>query len=487
VTGAEVVIAGAGPVGMFTAALLDAAGVSVVVLERETERSPFAKATTMHPRSLEVLSLVRTGKGDQRLSDTVIASGTKSPTAHFAVLPAPLDFTGLDTEFNFSLFIPQSRTERILAAHLAARGVPVRAGQAVTGFDQDEDGVRVRAGGTTYEGRYLVGADGAHSAVRKQAGIGFPGTSATMAGFGADAVLAEPPAALHTWDHRRGWFSALPMPDGVHRVFGAEPGDVNLTEEEARRKQAEPLTAEDLRGIALRVMGSDLGLREVRWTSRTTDTTRHAEEYRAGRVLLAGDAAHVHLPAGGQGLNVGLQDAANLAWKLAAELRGRAPRAIVDGAAGYQAERLAIAELLAGNTLAQSALMVNFSPAGAELRALMSKLITGDNGVSRELAGWLSALDVSYPPAPGAHALTGSRMPDPLVRRALAVDRFVLADFTGQGRFDGLASDHVQVVAARPWSGLAGALVRPDGYVAHAAAEADPAAMAATIGQWLLT
>ncbi|AHH95652.1 monooxygenase [Kutzneria viridogrisea] len=444
---AEVVVAGGGPVGLMTAALLNAAGVSVLVLEKLDRPTTQSRATTLHPRSLEVFSAL------PGLAERLIELGRPVSGTHFAVLPDLLDLTGLDTRYPFTLLVPQVRTERLLAEHLATSGVVVLRGTEVTGLEQDAEGVRVLAGGQVHHGRYLVGADGAHSAVRKLAGIEFPGREPTMCGFLADVELAEAPPRTHQWRHDTGWLSAVRLTDGVHRLFGAEPGDTGLSPEQVRERQAEPLTEGELRAVLRRVVGTDFGLRAVHWTSRANDSTRHAATFRSGRVLLAGDAAHVHLPAGGQGLNVGLQDATNLAWKLAAELRGWAPEGLLDS---YDAERRPIAEKLAANTLAQSALMTTFTPAGGALRDLVSGLIA-DGTLTSELAGWISGIAVRYPAPPGAHPLVGARWPEAI---GLPVDRMTKVDFTPDHRLGWRP--------ARPWQGLAAAVIRPDGHVAQA-------------------
>ncbi|MFG2827077.1 FAD-dependent monooxygenase [Streptomyces sp. NPDC048434] len=485
----EVIVAGGGPVGLLTAALLDAAGVTVEVLERRAGQSENAKATAVHPRTLEVLTLLRT-EGGRRLSDVLVSLGRPVPSAHFAALPAMLDYTKLDTPYPFVLMVPQTTTERVLADHLRSRGIPVHYGDDVTGFTQDADGVRVTVNGRVREAGYLVGADGARSLVRRQAGIDFQGTPPSMVGFVADVTLTDPPDGVaHYWDHRRGQISVVPLPDGRHRVFGTEAADTGLTPDQVRARQARALTVDELRALLHRMTGSDHGLREALWLSTANDTTRHAVKYRRNRVFLAGDAAHVHLAAGGQGMNVGLQDAANLAWKLAAEIQGWAPTVITEGAAGYESERAPVAVKLAGNTLAQAALMTTFSPAGAALRDLMSGLIAKGGETADDLTAWLSGLGLSYPPPAPGHPLDGCRAPDlelsdGTVQRRLAVDRFLLADFTPDAVFGPLRSARVEVAGAPPWSGLSAALIRPDGYIARAWTGPDVEEVAAALRSW---
>ncbi|WP_433859634.1 FAD-dependent monooxygenase [Streptomyces kronopolitis] len=485
----EVIVAGGGPVGLLTAALLDAAGVSVEVLESKSGQSEYSKASAMHPRTLEVLTLLRTD-GGRRLSDVLVPLGRTQRATHFAALPALLDYSGLDTPYPFLLVIPQATTERVLAEHLRRRGVPVRHGHEVTGFTQDEHGVRVSVNGGVREARYLVGADGARSLVRREAGIDFPGTPPTTVGFVADVTLADPPDRVrHFWDHRVGQASIIPFPDGWCRVFGTLAEDTGLTPEQVRTRQSQPLTVDEVRAALGRVAGTDHGLREARWLSRAGDTTRQAARYRRNRVFLAGDAAHVHFPAGGQGMNIGMQDAANLAWKLAAEIQGRAPSLIVDGPASYERERAPVAARLAANTLAQGALFTTFTPAGAALRDLMSELIAKRGETADDLAAWLSGLGHAYPPAATGHPWEGRRAPDfaladGSVHRRLAVDRFLLADFTPDAAYGQLRPHGVEVVRARPWSGLSAALIRPDGHIARAWTAPDVTGVSAELEAW---
>ncbi|GAA4531622.1 monooxygenase [Amycolatopsis samaneae] len=482
---------GAGPVGLFTAALLDSAGVSVRVFERNPGASVVSKAIAMQARTLETFATLRVEDG-KRLTDLLLPLGRPVPRTHFATLPTMLELGGFESAYPYMLFIPQNETERVLAEHLATRGVPVHYGREVGSFTQDTDRVVVSADGETCEARYLVGADGAHSTVRKAAGIGFPGTGPSNIGFVADVELVDAPERnLTLWSHETGSVTIFRTPGG-YRVFGMEPGDTGLSPEEVAARRQRPPGLDDLRATLVRIAGTDFGLRSASWLSQTTDSTRHADRFRAGRVFLAGDAGHVHLPAGGQGMNVGLQDAANLSWKLVAELRGWATPSIVDGAASYQAERLPIAVRLGENTLAQSALMTTFTPAGGALRTMTSDLIATSPSLSAELAGWVSGLRVRYPVAGDAHPLDGLPAPDlpladgKLVHR-LEIDRFLLVDLTPDGRFGALASPRLDVAVGPPRAGVAAALVRPDGYVARAWAEAEVPEVTAAVLAWLGT
>ncbi|MFI2206723.1 FAD-dependent monooxygenase [Streptomyces sp. NPDC020192] len=336
----------------------------------------------------------------------------------------------------------------------------------------------------------MVGADGAWSPVRQQAGIEFPGPPGNTVSYLADVELdAAPQNATHVWDHADGWVSIVPLFDGIHRVFGVLPEDTGLTPEKVTARRSQPLTLEDLRGILKRVAGTDYGLRNAVWISTAGNTTRHATRYRVNRVFVAGDAAHVHFPAGGQGVNVGMQDGVNLAWKLAAEIKGQATPLITGGAASYDRERRPVAESLAQNTQAQTALMTTFTPQGAALRELMSTLLARPE-TNAHLAGLLSGLSVSYDTPDAGHPLDGHRAPNlrlpdgDTVLRRLRVDRFLLLDFTPAGELAALDSSAVEVVPAGPWSGLAAALVRPDGYIARAWSVADADQVRAALTDW---
>ncbi|GAA1931493.1 monooxygenase [Streptantibioticus ferralitis] len=477
----DVIVVGGGPVGLMTAALLDAAGVRVEVYERNVEPSGESRGTTMHPRTLEVLTMLDIGDG-RRVSDVLMAQGKRVRHAHFATLRDMLDYHDLDTPFPFVLMVPQWRTERALVEYLRARAVPVHYGAEVTDVEQSADEVRIRAGGTPRAARYLVGADGAHSMVRRAAGIDFPGGVPTVVGFVADVQLAEPVhSAQYFWNHVAGHASVVPLTETTTRVFGVEVTDTGLTADQVRRRQAEPLTPEDLSRALKAICGTDFGVHSPSWMSRSSNTSRHAACYRKGRILLAGDAAHVHLPAGGQGLNVGLQDATNLAWKLAAEVHGWAPERLITGEAGYDSERRPVAERLVASTLAQDALMHNFSRAGEALREMFCGFIERRGELAADLSGWLSGLAVGYRRPEGAHSLVGTRAPDLALTqgtllRALRPDRFLLLDFADEAPLAGLGSTRVEVAAAqRPtgmpdpgWDTVCAALIRPDGHVAYA-------------------
>ncbi|XXV18009.1 monooxygenase [Sorangium sp. So ce1182] len=471
----DVVVVGGGPVGMLLASELALAKVRVRVLEQRRTRTEQSRALTVHPRSLEIL--------DQRgILDRFRRRGVPIPTGHFAWLDTPLDFSRLDTPHPYTLWLAQTQTEALLEERARELGVEIQRDRSVVAVEEREDEVALRVEGPEGQAeeraRYVVGCDGARSAVRRSIGIGFPGTETTVTAFLGDVELDDPPRPFrHT--SSRGSVLAAPLPpgdhEGVYRFVVFDPQRTHVS-------TSEPVTLEELQRSVARIVGRDFGMRSPRWLSRFGNATRLAERYRRGRVLLAGDAAHIHFPAGGQGLNVGLQDAMNLGWKLAAEVNGWAPPGLLDS---YHDERRPVGEALGRNTEVQTKLG-DFSEAGMALRDMMSELLAIEP-VNRRLSELISALDVAYSTGKAAetHPWVGRRAPD----RALVTDRgaarlyellhtarFVLLDLAGAAdlREAGAAwSDRVDVVraTAAPGSDLAAldtVLVRPDGHVAWA-------------------
>lgn len=473
----DVVVAGAGPTGLMLACELRLAGVDVLVVERLAQRTGESRAGGMHSRTLEVL--------DQRgVLDRFLAVGELQPVGHFSGLR--LDFDESESRHPYPLMILQSAIERLLEEWAAELGVRVRWSAEVSGARQDGAGVTVelRTGQPAPDrlrARYLVGCDGGRSTVRKLAGIDFLGTPATMTALIGDVELPELPEE-YVWARRcpSGNYSAIAFEPGWHRVITSEYDRVADREETP--------TFEQLRSSLTRLAGTDYGMRNPRWVSRFSDAARQAARYRAGRVLLAGDAAHIHFPAGGQGLNMGVQDAVNLGWKLGLVVRGQAPESLLDS---YQAERHPVAERVLHNTRAQSAL----SRPGAQtdaLREVFTSLLEFDE-VNRYLCGMLTALDIRYPVA-GNHPLAGRRVPDAglkapdgtaRVHQLLHPARPVLLDLGGGAEAVAAAggwADRVDVVTARSEEELwtvpavgripapAALLIRPDGHVAWATA-----------------
>ncbi|GAA5165784.1 FAD-dependent monooxygenase [Amycolatopsis dongchuanensis] len=442
----DVLIAGAGPTGLWLAAELRLQGVAVTVLEARRERSPHSKALTLHPRTLEIFAM-------RGIADRFTTAGLPVPTGHFGALENRLDFAVLDTPFPYTLFLPQVRTEELLEEHARALGADIRWGHRVTGLAQDGDGVTVEVeGGERLRAQYVVGCDGTRSTVRQAAGIGFPGTDATVWGWLGDVVLDEPPAQPVNVAGEDGGVMLVPLPGGISRIVGHTPEDQGAHPGE--------LTFDELRAKTTRVLGTDFGMRDPHWLSRFGNATRQAVRYRSGRVFLAGDAAHMHFPAGGVGLNVGVQDATNLGWKLAAAVHGTAEDGLLDS---YHAERHPVGAALLEHTRAQTALMTAYTPEGRALRSVLSGLIAEVPEFSRVLAERLAALDVAYRPTdPAAHPLTGTRAPD-----LALTDGSNLLSLLRSGQ--PVRLDGTQLVGAPPqWAGVRSALVRPDGYVAWA-------------------
>jgi 2-polyprenyl-6-methoxyphenol hydroxylase-like FAD-dependent oxidoreductase len=454
----SVIVVGAGPVGLWTAAELALAGVPVVVLESATERSPHSKALGMHPRTLEVLAM-------RGLEQRFLDEGVPIRNWHFGMLENRLDFGVLDTPYPFMLAIPQVRTEELLEEHALALGARILRGHTVTGLGQDDDRVTLLVTGPDGEyartASYVVGADGAGSTVRKAAGIAFPGTDSTSYGYVGEVRLTTP--AVVSAHNEHGALISVPVRGGRHRIAGVDAH---------HNGAADPFTLEALRETTIRVAGSDFGMHDPGWLSRFGNATRVARTYRSGRVLLAGDAAHMHLPAGGVGLNVGVQDAMNLGWRLAAVVRGTADPTLLDG---YHDERHPIGEKLAEHTLAQSALITATAPDGMALRSLLSAMIATVPEFSLALARMLSALDVAYPSA--GHPLAGTRFPGPFA--LLRAGRPVLLDTTGT--LDAAALGIDVVTGEQPWTTAAVVLVRPDGHVWWASDSADDTEVAAAL------
>ncbi|MEG3631628.1 FAD-dependent monooxygenase [Streptomyces poriticola] len=472
----DVVVAGAGPTGLMLACELRLAGVDVTLVDRLAQRTGESRAGGMHCRTLEVL--------DQRgVLDRFLAAGDLTPVGHFSGLM--LDFDGLESRHPLPLMILQSAVERLLEEWAEELGVRVRWSSEVAGVRQDDDGVSAElrtaeAAPALLRARYLVGCDGGRSTVRRLSGIAFPGTPATMTALIGDVELPDLPED-YIWARRcaTGDYSAISFEPGWYRVITSDYDRV--------ADRDEPATFEQLRRSLIRLAGTDYGMRNPRWISRFGDAARQADRYRAGRVLLAGDAAHIHFPAGGQGLNTGVQDAVNLGWKLASVVRGRAPESLLDS---YHAERHPVGERVLQNTRAQAALTRPGAQTDA-LRDVFGSLLVFDD-VNRQLRDMLTALDVRYP-VDGGHPLAGRRVPDAglkapdgvtRVHELLHAARPVLLDLRGSTTLGTAVAgwaDRVDLVEARCEDGHwavpsrgeipapAAVLVRPDGHVAWAA------------------
>jgi len=483
VTEHAVVIVGAGPTGMMLAAELALAEVDVAIVERRTSHElESARAGGLHCRTIEML-------GQRGIADRFLSEGQTVQAMSFA--STPLDLSVFPTRHPYVLGLWQNHIERILAGWLGELGVPVHRGCAVTGFAQDDAGVDVELAGRSLRARYLVGCDGGRSVVRKAAGIEFAGWDPTTSNLIAEVEMAEQPELGTRQDalgvHGIGRLE-YEVVDGD--VVFADEGPVRVTVTEARAGATEEPTLRDLSQALIAVYGTDFGVHSPKWVSRFTDATRQAATYRKGRVLLAGDAAHVHSPVGGQGLNTGVQDAMNLGWKLAQVVHGTSPDGLLDT---YHAERHPVGARVLQGTMAMVALMRSNARNHA-LRDLVGELAALDEP-NRRLAGRLSGLDIHYDLGDN-HPLLGRRVPDldvvtangPVrVHELLREARPVLLDLGDSGDL-AIArawADRVQLVAAS-YDGVwelpvldtiappGAVLIRPDGYVAWVGEPTDP-------------
>lgn len=387
--GHDVVIAGGGPTGMMLAGELALGGIDVAIVEKRPNQDlAGSRAGGLHARTLEVL--------DQRgIADRFLAEGQAAQVAGFAWIR--LDISDLPTRSNHGLALWQNHIERILAGWVDELGVPVYRGREVTGFAQDDTGVDVTlSDGSLLWTQYLVGCDGGRSTVRKAAGIDFPGWDATISHLIAEVEMAEEPE----WGLQRD-------AHGIHSLSKMDDGKgVRVMVTEKRPDRTGDPTLQDLSEELIAVYGTDFGVHSPTWISRFTDTARQAATYRSGRVLLAGDAAHVHYPTGGQGLNTGVQDAVNLGWKLAQVVRGMSPESLLDT---YHAERHPVAAHVLRNTMAQVALL-RIDDRTDALREIATELLGMDEPRKR-LGAMISGLDIHYDLGEG-HPLLGRRMPD---------------------------------------------------------------------------
>ena len=451
----EVTIVGGGPTGLMLAGELRLHGVHVLVLDKDAEPTKVVRATGLHARSVEVM--------DQRgLLERFLALGRQYPLGGFFAgisKPAP---QRLDTSHPYTLAIPQTITDRLLAEHAAELGAEIRRGRELVGLSQDDDAVTAElADGTQVRSRYLVGCDGGRSTVRKLLGVGFPGEPSRVETLLGEVELTEPPQSLAAIvaDVRKTQlrFGAVPLGDGVYRVVAPAEG--------VAEDRAVPPSLEELKQQVRKFAGTDFGAHSPRWLSRFGDATRLAERYRTGRVLLAGDAAHIHPPFGGQGLNLGVQDAFNLGWKLAAEVAGWAPRGLLDS---YHAERRPVAADVLDNTRAQGEL-VSLEPGAQAVRRLIAELMDFEE-VNRYLIEKITATGIRYDFGEG-HELLGRRLRDVQLKRGrlytlMHGGRGLLLDQTGRLSAAGWADRVDHVVDVSEELDVPAVLLRPDGHVA---------------------
>jgi 2-polyprenyl-6-methoxyphenol hydroxylase-like FAD-dependent oxidoreductase len=467
-----VVIAGGGPTGLMLAGELTLAGIDVVVVERRTSQDlDGSRAGGLHSRTIEVL--------DQRgVAERFLSAGQEHPFVGYA--GTFLDISDFPTRHNYILALWQSDFERILAGWVEELGVSILRGREVVGFAQDDTGVDVElSGDTSLRAEYLIGCDGGRSLIRKAVGIGFPGWDPTTSHLISEAEMDEEPE-----------IGMRPEGGGigpVNRDKVGGPYRVVLLEEQVEHNK-EP-TLQDLSEALIAAYGTDYGVHSPTWISRFTDMTRQAASYRKGRVLLAGDAAHVHGPQGGQGLNTGVQDAVNLGWKLAQVVNKTSPESLLDT---YHAERHPVGARVLHNTMAQVALARTDQRSKA-LRDTMMEQLSMDEPRKR-IAGMISGLDIHYDLGEG-HPLLGRRMPDLDLRTADGATRVfallhdarpVLLNLGEPAGFDISPWAHrARLVDARHdgvWelpvlgevAAASAVLIRPDGYVVWAGDLTDP-------------
>src|SRR3954453_5029966 len=459
----SVVVAGGGPTGLMLAAELKLAGVDVAVVERRmTQEVEGSRAGGLHARTIEEL--------DQRgVAERFLSEGTPMQVAAFAMIP--LDISDFPTRHNYGLALRQSRYEEILADWVNELGVTFYRGRDVTDVTPNEDWVDLALStGQRLSAQYLVGCDGGRSLVRKKAGIDFPGWDPSTSALIAEVQVSEEPELGFRMDDK-----------GVHAIGPIGDGRMRMViRDEQVVSNGEPTLA-DLSAALISVRGTDYGVHSPTWISRFTDMTRQAATYRKGRVLLAGDAAHIHWPVGGQGLNIGVQDAVNLGWKLAQVVKRQSPDALLDS---YHEERHPIAARVLQNTMAQTTLQRS-DPRTDAVRNTLSDLLSMDEPRKR-FAAMMSGLDIRYDLGEG-HPLLGRRMPDldlstsrgsVRVYTLLHQARPVLLNFGRPASIDaGQWAARVDVVQASydgSWelpvigsvTAPSAVLIRPDGYVA---------------------
>ncbi|OKH73945.1 FAD-dependent monooxygenase [Mycolicibacterium goodii] len=464
-----ILVVGAGPTGLMLACELALGGAKAVLLEERTSAPNITRAFAVHARTLELLD----GRG---LAQDLVARGlpVREVTPPGGVV---LKLSELPTEFGMVLIVPQSGTEHLLEARATELGVDVRRGASVVGVEQDADGVTVRlADGDSLRGSYVVGCDGAHSAVRTFAGIDFVGKQYETHILLADVRLASPPEeTLFARTGVEGVALFIPFGDGWFRAIVWD----------RLREQAplsEPVTLDEIKDAFGRITGQNYGMSDMRWSSRFLSERRQARTYRRGRVFLAGDAAHVHSPLGGQGMNTGLGDALNLGWKLAAVVGGRAPGWLLDS---YERERHPVGASVLRFTDAFNQIVLS-SPAKRRARVAALAIVLRVPAIRRSLTERLSGIGITYPRSRGEHRLVGRRMPDVDCRgtrlyELLRGGRFVLVSSRP------LEGDGDVVSAVGDLSGLPDAvLVRPDGYIAWASDRLPGAAdVRAAVAHWM--
>lgn len=500
----DVVVVGAGPTGLLLAGDLAATGLSVTLVERRPRTAAnLTRAFAVHARTLELLDA-------RGLADPLVTTGRRIDRIRpFGGMP--LSLQRLRSRYPFALITPQYETEKLLERRALSTGVDIQYDSRVIGLRQDRDTVTLDlrptdtantpdtptgAPGTTptrrIHARHVVGADGVRSTVREALGLPFPGRSVVRSMILADVRLTDPPEDALAVNGAADAFGFLvPFGDGWYRAIGWR--------RDADAPDTDPVGLEELRAVLRDALGTDHGAHDPRWMSRFHSDERQVPHYRVGRVFLAGDAAHVHSPAGGLGMNTGLQDAANLSWKLAAVLHGRAPdpEALLDS---YHRERHPVGRLVLRVSGAIVRAAMATTPARRTARALGAALLTRIGPAQDRALGIVSGIGIAYPPPPGTRRPTpaGRRAPDLALahgeRREGREGRERLYETLRTGGFvlvtpPGAATPPGVPLAHRHWAAgarTACVLVRPDGYVAWSAPRATDAEIAAAVAAWLL-
>ncbi|MFD7167034.1 FAD-dependent monooxygenase [Streptomyces violascens] len=472
----DVLVVGAGPTGLLLAGDLAAAGLSVTVAERRPHGiSNMTRAFGVHARTLEMLDA-------RGLADELVKRGRVMDQMNmFGRLT--LDLTRLRTRFPYVLIAPQYEAEQLLERRALSEGVQFQYGTELLGLRQDGEGVTAELRGAdtgepvSVRARYLVGTDGVRSRVREELGLPFPGVAVIRSIVLADVRLTEEPADILTVNGSGDSFALVaPFGDGYYRVMGW-----------SRKRQVPdtaPVDLDELRTIAREAFGTDYGMHDARWISRFHSDERQAPAYRVGRVFLAGDAAHVHSPAGGQGMNTGLQDAANLSWKLAAALRGRTTdaEALLDS---YQAERHPVGAMVLRSSGALVRLAMAHSPLQRAARSAITRFLKVVRPVADKAIGMISGLGIAYGADRGSHPLTGKRVPDLELTEGRLYEVLRRGEFVLVAPRDGRVAAPEGAICAH-WKSERGStlLVRPDGYVAWASDRPDAPGLHAALTGW---
>ena len=478
----EVIIVGAGPTGLALANELALAGIETRLVERREHEPNITRAFAVHARTLELLDA-------RGLAEEVLERAQRLQTVQ-GIPGVTFDLSELPSRYPLLAIVPQSGTEAVLQASAVARGVQIERGAEVIGLDQDETAVRLRiatpGGERTDRARYVVACDGAHSRVRELVGVGFVGAEYETHIILADVELADPPGeVLYGRTGPDGLILVLPFGSGVFRliVWDRHRDDVPITE---------PVTEAELRDASRRIAGTDFGLGAVRWSTRFLSERRQAERYRVRRVFLAGDAAHVHSPLGGQGMNTGIQDAMNLGWKLASVLRSHADAALLDS---YEAERHPVGAQVLAMTDGFNRLVLGRSPVTTRVRAVVMRGIVSLGPARQALLGRLTGIGIHYSRKRGEHPLVGRRAPDLDTRSGRLYERLRRGTFVLlAGPRSTISTDDTELsgwaervtVAHHDHDRLADLiLVRPDGYIAWAERHrTSQPRLAATLTRW---